>query len=189
MNRKIISLFLATIISSVTAFFIFSPTPVKNSVSPEERQLIIAEQQIFADWYENYKYNIEQLDFCWQQYHRILKDFRQEIIDSDTAWERLKQLKNKQAYIVAEIKGLVPPKKLRSPLYDHTASIYKKTIDYADAQANTITLSLNVLNDETLREDSLIQKVEEICIAKAPTALFTAEDLTSVRNYLHIDEN
>ena len=189
MNRKIISIFLLTIVAASAAFFVFSRTPKTNPISPEERQRIIEEHRLFSDWYEDYVYNLEQLDFCWQQYHRILSDLRTQDIDSNTAWDRLKQLKSRQLYAVAEIKRLAPPEKLRGPIYDQTASIYKKTLDYANAQAQAIDRSLKALDNDNLSEEELSRKADECCIAEAPPALFTADEIAAVRDYLQIDEN
>ncbi len=192
MNRKIILLFVIIVIATGTAFFCLTPAQ-PATISAAEKTARQKEQQIFADWYEEYVVNLEQLDFNWKQYHRISGDLREEIISADTANERLTALEAKQNDRIKTIKALIPPTELRAEIYDLTSAIYKKQLAYATAQQLTITKSVKLLDSEAVineTDEELSRQLSEICIANAPAALFTAEEISAIREYFAlIDKN
>ena len=193
MNRKIILLFVFTIAAATAVFIFLNPAAPSSKLTSEEKAARQKEQQIFAEWYEDYVFNLEQLDFNWRQYHRILNDFREEIIDADTAAVRLAELHDKQQDRLTAIKKHVPPTELRSEIYDLTAAVYKKQYDFAAGQAATITKSTSFLDNdgtENLSDEEVIRKLDEITITNSPPALFTAEEISAIRDYLvQADEN
>lgn len=190
MNRKIILVFVATITCALAFFSFSTPTP-ESTLSETEKRQRQQEQQIFSDWYEDYVSNLEQLDFNWKQYHRILGDIRDEIIDSDTAFSRLAALNEKQSQRIEQIRQLVPPQKLRQELYDLTSSIYHKQLKYAAAQKAAIDLCTAAADPENITnetDEDISRKLDEICVAQSPPALFTAEEISAIRDYLALPD-
>lgn len=186
MNRKIFFLAAAAVIAAA-GFYFGSALLRPSALTPQQRQAIARDQQIFSEWYEDYKYNLSQLDFAWRQYHRILKDFRDEEADAEAISERLHQLKAKQAYILKDIGQLPPPKELSTELYDLSIPLYTKLNAYAKAQGKAVSRSAALMSpaNAALFEDKVLcRRLEEICVAETPAALFIASDIIAVRNHL-----
>ena len=92
-NQRVFLIFCAILAAAAAAIFVsYEPKPQPVEISQEEREAALMQQQIFASWYDEYKRDLDRMDHNWQQYHRILSDFKEDNISIQTAWLRLTQL-------------------------------------------------------------------------------------------------
>lgn len=192
MEKKIIRVAFVLVVvlaGFALGFIVFGDKKDGALSATEQKAQIQRDRELFVDWYEDYKHNLEQLDFCWQQYHRIRRDYLSEEIDGETAAERLKTLRQKQVLIIEDIHREIPPQTLTPKFYEKVVPLYKKLTLYSTAQGNAVASSLALLNGENLErfEDAeLARKLEETAVAESPAALFTAGDIAAVRSHLEL---
>ena len=190
-GRKI-PLFLGTVIIAAGVFSFCYPAPPRpTTISPEEKAHITAQQQAVAEWYAEYQHLIGQLDHNWQQYHRILSDFSEDIIDLETAHDRLVEVEAAAAEEEEQVKRMSPPAALDESNRSLVAAILKKTQIYASAQNHTVRLTALAADPE--RQASTVQEeqsrhLQEVMIIESPAGLFTANELASLRENLRLPE-
>lgn len=185
--------FLGLTLIAVGAFFLcqMEPPSRRAVISPEEKAHITAQQQIVAAWYADYQRLIERLDHTWQQYHRVLSDFSEDIIDIETTHERLIAVEAMAAEGEAQIKRLAPPDALDEANHDLVAAILKKTQTYAEAQHQTIRLTALAADPErqtSTQQEEQSRQLRERMITESPAGLFTANELTALRENLRLPE-
>lgn len=185
--------FLGLTLIAVGAFFLcqMEPPSRRAVISPEEKAHITAQQQIVAAWYADYQRLIERLDHTWQQYHRVLSDFSEDIIDIETTHERLIAVEAMAADGEAQIKRLAPPDALDEANHDLVAAILKKTQTYAEAQHQTIRLTALAADPErqtSTQQEEQSRQLRERMITESPAGLFTANELTALRENLRLPE-
>ena len=185
--------FLGLTLIAVGAFFLcqMEPPSRRAVISPEEKAHITAQQQIVATWYADYQRLIERLDHTWQQYHRVLSDFSEDIIDIETTHERLIAVEAMAADGEAQIKRLAPPDALDEANHDLVAAILKKTQTYAEAQHQTIHLTALAADPErqtSTQQEEQSRQLRERMITESPAGLFTANELTALRENLRLPE-
>mgnify|MGYP000193725722 CR=1 FL=1 len=185
--------FLGLTLAAVGTFFLCQPEPPSRptSISPEERALITAQQQAVAAWYADYQRLIGRLDHNWQQYHRILSDFNGDLIDLETAHDRLVAVEAATAEEEAQVKQMVPPDALSETNHGLVTAILKKTQNYAAAQHQAVRLT--ALAADPQRQTSPVQEeqsrhLREVMITESPAGLFTANELTALRDNLRLPE-
>ena len=96
-NIKSRLVFCAFCLSLVTAISILGYTYLVNTstyTEPDESTIrhITAQQQAFGEWYTIYKKKLENVDYYWVLYHRILTDFKYERISLNEAHQQLSTL-------------------------------------------------------------------------------------------------
>lgn len=185
--------FLGLTLIAVGAFFLCQPEPPSRRavISPEEKAHITAQQQIVAAWYADYQRLIERLDHTWQQYHRVLSDFSEDMIDIETTHERLIAVEAMAAEGEAQIKRLAPPDALDEANHDLVSAILKKTQTYAEAQHQTIRLTALAADPErqtSTQQEEQSRQLRERMITESPAGLFTANELTALRENLRLPE-
>ena len=79
------------------------------AITEEERVELTQQQQIFSAWYTDYSHLLDQLDYNWQQYGRILSDFREDNISIQTAFLRLNQLERESEAVKLRLSRNAPP--------------------------------------------------------------------------------
>ena len=160
------------------------------------RYALIEQQKIFTAWYSQYQKDIEQLDRNWQLYHSIVDNINAEDIDIAMLHERLSELEIEAKKEQVNVYTLKPPPGLGAECEMAVEQLIRKTQIYADAQIQTISLSVNAINPELLQNDdlqtedieSLIKSLQDIMIRNSPIGLFTANELSIILNYFDIDE-
>lgn len=76
-----------------------------------------------------------------QRYHKILADFKADIISIQTAYLRLAQLEKDSQALDTRIAGRTPPLALNDFCYDQSIELVRKAHAYADAQHRAIALT------------------------------------------------
>ena len=192
-NRRVFYLFCLTIIAAgaFTGIAIDAQKPETQVMSDTEKYALLQQQQIFTSWYTDYKKDIEQLDHNWQQYHRILADFKADNISIQTPWVRLQQLDAEAAQLDAVITKMAPPPTLEGDNYDLVIEIIKKTQTYSAAQHQAI-LRTRAAADPSRQiselQEEQSRRLEEIMILESPAGLFTASEISALRENLTIPE-
>lgn len=161
-----------------------APKPV---ITAEERADNAEQQKIFSDWYAGYQKDLTALDHNWQQYHRILEDFRRDIISIQTAYVRLGALEQNEGALRARIAGNNPPVALHDNIYDLAVQMTKKTNAYAEAQYRTIALTKAAADPNRLKSDDQEEQsrtLEAVMNRESPSALFIADEIASIRDIL-----
>ena len=109
-SRKIFFAFFFVLCAASASVFFAWPSPHRNGdavISQEMREERQQQQQIFAGWYKDYQKDLEDLDRNWQRYHKILADFKADIISIQTAYLRLSQLEKDSQALDTRVLGIV----------------------------------------------------------------------------------
>ena len=193
-SRKIFFCFFLVLCAASAIVFFAWPSPHHNNdiaISQEEREERQQQQQIFAVWYEGYQKDIDDLDHNWQQYHKILSDFHDDIISIQTTYLRLAQLEKDSQALEDRIAGRTPPLELNDYCYDQSIELVRKTHDYADAQHRAIALTRAAADPANLRTDDQEEQsrmLQAVMIRESPSALFVADEIAAIRGYLALPE-
>lgn len=193
-SRRIFFCFFLVLCAASAIVFFCWPKPHHSSdivISQEERTERAQQQQIFAAWYENYQKDIDSLDHNWQQYHKILSDFKADIISIQTTYLRLSQLEKDSQALEDRINGRTPPLALNDYCYDQSIELVRKAHDYADAQHRAIALTRAAADPANLRTDDQEEQsrmLQAVMIRESPPALFIADEIAAIRENLALPE-
>lgn len=193
-SRRIFFCFFFVLCASSAIVFFFWPKPHHTNdiaISQEERTERAQQQQIFATWYENYQKDIDDLDHNWQQYHKILADFKADIISIQTTYLRLSQLEKDSQSLEDRIAGRTPPLALNDYCYDQSIELVRKAHDYADAQHRAIALTRAAADPANLRTDDQEEQsrmLQAVMVRESPPALFIADEVAAIRENLALPE-
>lgn len=218
-NKAVFFAFVLILITSAGFAGYSVYTPHKNSQEADliAREKIVAQQHIFGEWYTNYQKDIDSLDYIWQQYNQILINLKNDDISTTTAFTRMSQLEVDSARLKNSIEQSTPPATLNDDNYALVNKIYHKTLDYANAQLRTISLSKSTIEaskqqtlsnnelppaDTSNKENSpnnteaaqtpqqadLSHKLSKIKLVEAPACLFTATEISTLRANLTLPE-
>lgn len=191
-NRKIFGWFCLTLL--LTGFIAYYGYPREEPaplMTEEEKYAVLQQQQAFITWNANYQKIIDQLDYNWQSYHNILENFKSDNISIQTAYLRLRQLEDDSRQLKEEIAGMTPPEELNDDCFDQLASVLQKTSAYAAAQHRTIALTKAAADPQNLRSDQQEEQsrdLQTIMLRESPTGLFTAKEITAIRDALTLPE-
>lgn len=192
-NKKVFYAFcltLALCISAVT-YSLLGQQSAQKPMDESTVRHITAQQQIFDGWYTDYKKYLDNLDYNWQQYQMILRDYHNDNISLNTAYTRLTQLEDQAQRVRDELNKLAPPISLDDGNYDLTTSVLQKTQAYAEAQLKAIKASRAIADPAAKAPDAHDQRsrlLEEAMLRNAPDGLFTAQEISSLRENLTIIE-
>ena len=131
------------------------------------------------------------LDRNWQRYHKILADFKADIISIQTAYLRLAQLEKDSQALDTRIAGRTPPLALNDFCYDQSIELVRKAHAYADAQHRAIALTRAAADPANLSTDDQEEQshmLQAVMIRESPPALFIADEIAAIRDYLAIPE-
>lgn len=192
-NRRIFRYFCLTfLLTGAAAYVLLYPVrPVPPAMSEEEKYEMQQQQYLFMNWYADYQKDIDRLDHNWQVYHSILESFKEDSISVQTTYVRLKQLEDDSRQLRDRIAEKSPPLALNDTCYDLLMEVLRKTRDYSEAQYRTITLSRAASDPVHLRSDDQAEQsrsLQDIMIRESPVGLFTAEEISAIRNHLTIPE-
>ena len=161
--------------------------PENQALTEAQRYELMQQQQVFAAWYEEYQKDLTELDRNWQWYHHILESFKAGNISLQTVHMRLMQLELDNAQLKARFAAHPAPLELNSYCYDLVNSVITKTINYAEAQNRTITLTRAAADPAKIQtEDPQEQSrlLQTVMLRESPVALFTATEIKALREQL-----
>ena len=193
-SRKVFFAFFLVLCAASAIVFFLWPTPRHSSdavVSQEVREERQQQQQVFAVWYTDYQKDLEDLDRNWQRYHKILTDFKADIISIQTAYLRLAQLEKDSQALDTRIAGRTPPLALNDFCYDQSIELVRKAHAYADAQHRAIALTRAAADPANLSTDDQEEQshmLQAVMIRESPSALFIADEIAAIRDYLAVPE-
>ena len=168
-----------------------APAPTPAPISEQERYELMQQQQIFAAWYADYQRDLDELDRNWRWYHQIIENFKSNNISIQTTFVRLKQLDQDSQQLRDRIALHAPPVALNDGCYDLLTEVVNKTNAYADAQYRTIALTRAAADPANLKTDNQAEQsrmLQTIMIRESPVGLYTAKEITAIRQYLDIPE-
>ncbi len=191
-SRKVFYFFsVSLVITACVAYFANQVRTEQPVLTEEQKYELQIQQKIFMDWYAGYQKKIDQLDRHWQWYHAIAEDFQEESIDIQTAYLRFKQLEEDSRLLRDQVHELAPPEAMNDPCYDLTIEVLRKTNIYAEAQLRTIILSRAVTDPVHIQTDDPEEQrksLKDVMLRESPVGLFTANEISQIRNYLTIPE-
>lgn len=159
---------------------------VQQEVTRAQLEDLQERQKIFGDWYAAYQRDIDRLDSNWQLYHNILDGLNstdEQSFNAEAIYLRLKELESESLDEQIKIHQLNPPDALDRANRDLVDVVIKKTQRYVDAQTKTISLSVQAATSpadlETLRLN-----LRDIMIRYSPEGLFTAQEISAIRDAL-----
>ena len=150
-----------------------------------EREHLSEQQEMVVDWYSEYQGLIDQMDYNWQQYHRILSDFDADVIDLTTAWERLDELDGAALSTLDALSRMEPPLALDDDNYDLVTAIILKARAYAGAQRQTIRHTADAADPEhqiTEVQEEQSRRLRDVMRSESPAGLFTAKEILALRD-------
>ena len=142
-------------------------------------------QKIFGEWYAEYQKNINRLDLNWQRYFSIVNELKTAEIYEYTMYEQLLELEKESAEEKKRIDELKVPPELDELSVKLLESVIEKTKAYATAQAKTISLTRQVADPAIVKDiQAMNKRINEINIRESPAGLFTASEISAIREIL-----
>jgi len=142
-------------------------------------------QKVFGDWYADYQKDINRLDLNWQRYYGIVDTLKTAEVYEYSTYEQLVDLNRETTEEQKKIHALTVPQELDEECGELLTSVIRKTKAYADAQAKTVSLTMQAANPATVTDlNAMNKRIHEITIRESPAGLFTASEISSIRNLL-----
>ena len=142
-------------------------------------------QKIFGEWYAEYQKNINRLDLNWQRYFSIVNELKTAEIYEYTMYEQLLDLEKESAEEKKRIDKLKVPPELDELSVKLLESVIEKTKAYATAQAKTISLTRQVADPAIVKDiQAMNKRINEINIRESPAGIFTASEISAIREIL-----
>lgn len=160
-------------------------------ITREQIEIIREQQRVFGEWYANYQKDIEQLDRNWQLYYNIVNTLKTAEIYEYTTYEQLKELEWMAIDEQVQVYNLEVPRELDDECHILLSSVINKTKIYSDAQVKVITLVCALANPEGVEDFNLADlnnKIKNITIRESPVGLFTATEISAIRDKLTVPE-
>ena len=180
---------LLVIVFSISAL-VNSRQAETEKISQEQIFAIQTQQKIFSDWYAAYQKDIDKLDRNWQLYYDIVETLRTAEVYEQVTFEQLTDLENDVVDEQIKIHNLQPPPELEEDCRIILSEVIRKTQDYSDAQAKTVTAVKAVANPETVKDlGEMNKKIKDITIREVPAGLFTAQEISAIRDKLVLPED
>ena len=184
-NRKFFPYFCAifAMVFCISAF-------VQNQLNQQEIdraeiENIREQQQIFIEWYAAYQRDIDHLDRNWQLYHSIIENLKSAEVYEYSTYEQLIDLETDALAEQKHIHALKIPTGLNLECGELMNEIIRKTQSYVDEQTKTISLVKSAANPETFTDlITLNKKIKDITIRESPAGLFTAAEVSAIRDNL-----
>ena len=159
---------------------------VQQEITRTQLEDLQARQKIFSEWYASYQKDIDLLDRNWQLYHNILdslKTTEPQNFNAEAIYIRLKELELESLDEQLKIHQLNSPPELDEENRGLVDIVIKKTQRYVDAQTRTISLSAQAATPPVDLE-ILQLKLHDIMIRESPEGLFTAQEISAIRDAL-----
>ena len=148
----------------------------------EEFQL---QQKVFGDWYAGYQEDINSLDRNWQRFYNIVETLKTAEVYEYSTYEQLLGLEKETLDEKKHIDTLTVPPELNEECRDLLASVIVKTKTYADAQVKTVSLTRQAADPATVTDvNRMNRRINEITIRETPAGLFTATEISAIRDIL-----
>lgn len=166
--------------------FVHSRQVRREEISRAQLEELHERQKIFGEWYASYQRDIDNLDRNWQTYHNIIDSLQTMDADSfnaEAVYLRLRELEQESLDAQIKIYGLTAPQLLDEESRTPVENVIRKTKDYVDAQTRTISLSAKAAQSVTELEP-LKLKLHDIMIRESPEGLFTAQEISAIRDIL-----
>ena len=180
---------LLVIVFSISAL-VNSRQAETEKISQEQIFLLQQQQKIFSDWYASYQKDIDKLDRNWQLYYDIVETLRTAEVYEQVTFEQLTDLENDVVDEQIKIHNLQPPPELEEDCRIILSEVIRKTQVYSDAQAKTVTAVKAVANPETVKDlGEMNKKIKDITIREVPAGLFTAQEISAIRDKLVLPED
>ena len=191
-NRKIFIYLcvLMIFVFGASAFFQYKLSQ-EQMITREQIEEIRAQQKIFADWYAAYQKDIEQLDRNWQVYYQIVETLKSAEIYEYATYEQLRELEWAAVDEQVKIYNLNVPPELDAESHELLAQVIQKTKNYSDAQVKVISTVCTAANPEGVENfdlQALNKKIKDITIRESPAGLFTAAEISAIRDKLIVPE-
>ena len=189
-RRRIFVIFCVVLLCAATALFLTHKEKAEP-MTAAERDRIARQQMLVADWHAEYQGIIEQMDHNWRQYHRILSDFNEDVIDLTTTHERLNELDVEAMKALDVLERMEPPIELDSDNYDLVTAVILKTRAYAAEQRQTIRHTADVSDPEhqiTEVQEEQSRRLRDVMRSESPAGLFTAQEISALRENVDVKE-
>ena len=187
-NRKVFMYFcvLMIFVFGVSSFLQYKRNE-QQMITREQIEEIREQQQIFAEWYASYQKDIEQLDRNWQLYYNLVETLKTAEIYEYSTYEQLNELEWAAVDEQVKIYNLKIPPELDAESHELLARVIQKTKIYSDAQVKVISsvrIAANPEGVENFDLEALNKKIKDITIREAPAGLFTATEISAIRDKL-----
>lgn len=177
------------VVFGISAFF-HGRQVQQEEISRAQLEELHERQKIFGEWYASYQRNIDSLDRNWQTYHNIidgLQTMDAESFNAEAVYLRFKELEQESIDEQIKIYGLTAPQLLDEESRTLVETVIRKTKDYVDAQTRTISLSAKAAMPNAVPPpelETLKLKLHDIMIRESPEGLFTAQEISAIRDIL-----
>ena len=159
------------------------------SIDDEQRAELLRQEKFFIDWYSQYQRDIEQLDRNWQLYHSIVENYNEDKADLSDTYNRLQKLEREVLLEQIHLHTMQPPLELNEQCSELVSGVIRKTQLYVDAQIRTITLTKEAADPNVIEDhDALSRRFQDIMIRESPVGLFTAVEISALRDFFTVDD-
>ena len=129
----------------------------------------------------------KNLDHNWQLYHSLVETLKNADVYELSTYEQLSDLETDALAERAHIHALNVPYGLDEECSAAILEIIRKTGAYVDAQTKTISAARAAANpDAFINLYALNRRIKDITIRESPAGLFTAAEISAIREKLTI---
>lgn len=180
------------LLCSTVAFTSWATPTYTPPISEQQRIAILNEQPYFITWYNQHKETIAKLDNFCINYHKIIGEYKNDIISADEAIERLQRLYAESDRFNQSLANLLPPAELSQSNYTLTYQILEKTRIYSYKINETARQSIDILtksSQDGLDKNTTLNNLNRIYAIEGPVMLDINSEVAQVRDNLTLPEN
>ena len=169
--------------------FIQNRRAEEEKISREQIELMQMQEQIFINWYAAYQKDVDALDRNWQSYYDWVESLKTSEIYEEVDYEQILELEKEVVAEQIKIHNLQIPQELEEDCKIILSEVVSKTQNYSDAQAKVVTEAKEISDPKKVKNlAELNKKIKDITIREVPAGLFTASEISQIREKLKIPE-
>ena len=154
----------------------------QEKISQEKFADLQLQQKIFGDWYANYQKDIDSLDRIWQLYFDFVENAKSAETFDKKLFQQISDIEIEAIDEQIKIHNLKVPEELDVEIKKVLAELIRKTQIYSDAQVKIISSVKNISNPKSVKNIAdLNKKIKDITIRESPAGLFTANEISDIR--------
>lgn len=190
-KKKFFPLLLLALLLTLPVIFRAPPADEPTAMTIETKNQIFKEQAIFDPWYTEYKKDLDRMDGNWQQFHKILKSFKNDEISIETVHSRLAALQLKTKEFKDKFSQQKPPEKLNEVNYAILIAMIEKTKLFATQQDTVLINAINATAPthlKTMQHPEQVKLLEKIMILDSPGNLDVAQEIMNLKANLTVKD-
>lgn len=164
------------------AVYLNNKNAEQEKISQEKIAALQLQQKIFSDWYANYQKDIDTLDRIWKNYFDFVENVKSAKTFDKKFSQQIADIEIEAIDEQIKIHNLKIPEELDAEIKKILAELIRKTQIYSDTQVKIVSSVKNFSNPDSVKNISdLNKKIKNITIRESPAGLFTANEISAIR--------